>query len=121
MHGGYVLHSDRTFAEFFAEELNGSGDLHAFHGKLEQKAAWTRGLFISHSGFTKDGLHAFGHGERVVCMVGLDLYDALEPARSGHFPLTTFGDYDMGYDIGATSCPTPKATLGSAMTSTRPS
>jgi len=54
------------------------GDLHAFHGKVEQKAAWTRGLFISHSGFSEDGMHAFGRGKRVVCMDGLDLYDALE-------------------------------------------
>jgi hypothetical protein len=54
------------------------GDLHAFHGKVEQKAAWTRGLFISHSGFTKDGLHAFGRGKRAVCMDGLDLHEALE-------------------------------------------
>jgi hypothetical protein len=37
----------------------GIGELHAFHGKVEQKAAWTRGLFISHSGFTDEGLHAW--------------------------------------------------------------
>lgn len=56
----------------------GNADLHAFQGKVEQKAAWTRGLFVSHSGFTEDGLHAFGRGKRVVCMEGLDLYEALE-------------------------------------------
>jgi len=56
----------------------GNAELHAFHGKVEKKAAWTRGLFISHSGFTEDGLHAFGRGKRVVCMNGLDLYEALE-------------------------------------------
>jgi hypothetical protein len=55
----------------------GIGELHAFHGKVEQKAAWTRGLFISHSGFTDEGLHAFGRGKRVICMDGLDIYDAL--------------------------------------------
>ncbi|MBN9685914.1 MULTISPECIES: restriction endonuclease [unclassified Corallococcus] len=55
----------------------GNAELHAFHGKVEQKAAWTRGLFISHSGFTEDGLHAFGRGKRVICMDGLDLWDAL--------------------------------------------
>jgi hypothetical protein len=52
--------------------------LHSFHGKVEQKAAWTRGLFISHAGFSEDGLHAFGRGKRVICMDGLDLYDALD-------------------------------------------
>ena len=55
----------------------GAADLHAFHGKLEQKATWARGLFISNSGFTPDGLVAFGRGKRVICMDGLDLFDAL--------------------------------------------
>jgi hypothetical protein len=52
------------------------GDLHAFHGKIEQKAAWARGLFISYSGFSEDGLHAFGRGKRMVCMDGFDLDEA---------------------------------------------
>lgn len=53
-------------------------DLHGFQGKLEQKAAWARGLFVSHAGFSEDGLIAFGRGKRVICMDGLDLYDMLE-------------------------------------------
>lgn len=56
----------------------GVADLHTFHGKIEQKAAWTRGLFVSNSGFTDDGLAAFGRGKRVVCMDGLDIYDMLD-------------------------------------------
>ena len=52
-------------------------DLHTFHGKLEQKAAWTRGLFVSYAGFTPDGLEAFGRGKKLVCMDGLDLLEAL--------------------------------------------
>jgi hypothetical protein len=55
----------------------GNAELHAFHGKVEQKAAWTRGLFISSSGFTEDGLNAFGRGKRLVCMDGYDLSEAL--------------------------------------------
>jgi Restriction endonuclease len=55
----------------------GVAELHTFHGKIEQKAAWTRGLFVSHSGFTEDGLAAFGRGKRVICMDGLDLYEML--------------------------------------------
>ncbi|AMO94009.1 restriction endonuclease family protein [Collimonas fungivorans] len=58
-------------------EQTGVADLHTFHGKLEQKAAWTRGLFISNSGFTEDGLAAFGRGKRVICMDGLDLHDTM--------------------------------------------
>jgi hypothetical protein len=55
----------------------GVAELHTFHGKIEQKAAWTRGLFVSNSGFTEDGLTAFGRGKRVICMDGLDLYEML--------------------------------------------
>ncbi|UUX97764.1 restriction endonuclease [Aquabacterium sp. J223] len=55
-----------------------AADLHAFHGKVEQKAAWARGLFISNSGFTPDGLVAFGKAKRVICMDGLDLFETLD-------------------------------------------
>ena len=51
--------------------------LHAFNGKVEEKASWSRGLIISQSGFTADGLHAFGRGKRVICMDGLDLHEVL--------------------------------------------
>jgi len=59
-------------------EQCGAEPLHAFHGKLEQKAAWARGVFISYAGFTADGLHAFGRAKRVVCANGLDLHEALK-------------------------------------------
>lgn len=58
-------------------QQTGVADLHIFHGKIEQKAAWTRGLFISNSGFTSEGLTAFGRGKRVICMNGIDLYETL--------------------------------------------
>lgn len=54
-----------------------AADLHIFQGKLEQKAVWARGLFVSNSGFTPEGLDAFGRGKRVICMDGLDLYETL--------------------------------------------
>ncbi len=56
----------------------GVAELHTFHGKIEQKAAWARGLFVSNSGFTEQGLAAFGRGKRIICMDGLDLYEMLE-------------------------------------------
>lgn len=56
----------------------GVADLHAFHGKLDQKAAWARGLFVSYNGFTEEGLTAFGQGKRLICMEGRDIYDALD-------------------------------------------
>jgi hypothetical protein len=58
----------------------GVADLRSFNGKVEDKAAWSRGLFVSHSGFSEDGLTAFGRGKRVVCMDGLDLYEMLDRA-----------------------------------------
>ena len=54
-----------------------AADLHVFHGKLDQKAAWARGLFVSFTGFTAEGLAAFGTGKRIICMDGRDIYDAL--------------------------------------------
>ncbi len=58
----------------------GVAELFAFQGKIDQKAAWARGLFISDSGFTEEGIYAFGRGKRLICMDGLDLSDALEKA-----------------------------------------
>jgi hypothetical protein len=55
----------------------GAADLRAFNAKVEEKAAWSRGLFVSDSGFSPEGLLAFGRGKRVICMDGLDLYEML--------------------------------------------
>jgi len=76
--GSFVLQGETYLLEAKWEgSQTDAGDLHKFHGKLEQKAAWTRGLFVSNSGFTEPGLTAFGRGKRVICMDGLDLFDAL--------------------------------------------
>ncbi|WP_457091115.1 restriction endonuclease [Microvirga sp. P5_D2] len=58
--------------------LTPAADLHVFHGKLDQKAAWTRGLFVSFNGFTPDGLATFGTGKRIICMDGRDIHETLE-------------------------------------------
>ncbi|MEE4083075.1 MULTISPECIES: restriction endonuclease [Pseudomonas syringae group] len=55
----------------------GAAELHTFQGKLDQKAAWARGVFISYGGFTQEGLYAFGRGRKVICMSGEDIYKAL--------------------------------------------
>ncbi|MCW3838156.1 restriction endonuclease [Sphingomonas canadensis] len=55
----------------------GVGDLGAFHAKLDQKAQWARGLFISFHGFTEVGLEGFGRGRRLVGMDGRDIHEAL--------------------------------------------
>jgi hypothetical protein len=77
--GSFQLGSDVYLLEAkWHGEAIGVAELHTFHGKIEQKAAWTRGLFVSNSGFTGDGLVAFGRGKRVICMDGLDLYEMLD-------------------------------------------
>lgn len=55
-----------------------ASDLYAFQGKLDRKAFWTRGVFISWMGFSSDGLKAFGNGNKIVCITGRDIYKALE-------------------------------------------
>ncbi len=59
--------------------MTGAGDLYAFAGKVGGKAAWSRGLFVSTSGFSEDGLTAFksGRSTQIICMDGLDLYETL--------------------------------------------
>jgi hypothetical protein len=56
----------------------GAGELHILQGKINEKAAWTRGVFISYYGFTDVGLEAFGRGKSLVCISGKDIHDALE-------------------------------------------
>lgn len=55
-----------------------AADLRSFNAKVEDKASWSRGLFVSYSGFSEDGLVAFGKGKSVVCMDGLDLSEMLQ-------------------------------------------
>ncbi len=56
----------------------GAGELHILQGKISEKAAWTRGVFISYYGFTDVGLEAFGRGKSLICISGKDINDALE-------------------------------------------
>ena len=63
-------------AKWLARKV-GVADLGAFHAKLDQKAPWARGLFISFHGFTEVGLDAFGRGRRIVGMDGRDIHEAL--------------------------------------------
>ena len=62
--------------------MTGAADLHVFEGKLQEKATWSRGLFVSYSGFSREGLDAFGRGKRIVCMDGFDLSEILKQKLS---------------------------------------
>lgn len=60
----------------------GAADLHVLQGKIQEKAAWARGLFVSYSGFSPDGIHAFGRGKSVICMDGFDISQVLDRSLS---------------------------------------
>lgn len=49
-------------------------ELLTFHGKVEGKSTWSRGLFVSYSGFTLDGLTAYSKG-RPTNIIGMDSQD----------------------------------------------
>lgn len=76
--GSFVFRDQTYLLEAKWENLKtGAAHLHTFHGKIEQKAAWTRGVFVSNSGFTEDGIIAFGRGKRLICIDGYDLHETL--------------------------------------------
>lgn len=76
--GSFVLNNETYLLEAkWQNAPTGAADLHTFEGKLSQKASWSRGLFLSNSGFSQDGLEAFGKGKRIVCMDGFDLSEML--------------------------------------------
>jgi len=54
----------------------GQADLLTFKGKVEGKATWSRGIFISISSFTEDGLAAFSRGRptNLITFSGQDLF-----------------------------------------------
>lgn len=62
----------------------GFADLMTFSGKVSGKAAWSRGLFISNSGFSSEGLEAFSRGRQtnLICVDGLDLYEVISRGAS---------------------------------------
>lgn len=76
--GSFILNNETYLLEAkWQNTPTGASDLHTFEGKLSQKASWSRGVFISNSGFTPDGLTAFGKGKRIICMDGLDLSEMI--------------------------------------------
>jgi hypothetical protein len=76
--GSFVLHHETFLLEAkWQNKKIGSSELRAFSGKVSDKATWSRGLFISNSGFSEEGLDSFGRGKPVILMDGLDLWEML--------------------------------------------
>jgi hypothetical protein len=79
---GSFHHAAQTYlleAKWHGHSL-GQSDLLVFSGKVGGKAQWTRGVFISLSGYTAEGLEAFARGKQtnIICFDGLDLHAVLE-------------------------------------------
>jgi len=81
--GSFIVHNDTYLLEAkWQNSPTGVADLHTFEGKLGEKASWSRGLFVSSSGFSADGLQAFGRGKRTICMDGFDISEMLRQRLS---------------------------------------
>jgi hypothetical protein len=78
--GSFKLHGQTYLVEakWHGPQI-GFADLMTFSGKVAGKASWSRGLFVSNSGFTAEGLEAFARGRQtnLICADGLDLYEVL--------------------------------------------
>lgn len=85
--GSFELNSDVYLLEAkWHAKQTAQIDLLGFREKVESKSAWSRGLFVSNSGFTDDGLAAFSRGRatNIIGMTGQDLFFIL----SGEISLT---------------------------------
>jgi hypothetical protein len=77
--GSFVLNHQTYLLEAkWQGPRTGVGDLRSFAGKVTDKATWSRGLFISNSGFSEEGLSAFGRQKPIILMDGFDLFTTLE-------------------------------------------
>lgn len=79
---GSFHHGAHTYlleAKWHGQRL-GQSELLVFSGKVGGKAQWTRGVFISLSGYTDEGLEAFARGKQtnIICFDGLDLHAILD-------------------------------------------
>ncbi len=73
--GSFQIGTDVYLVEAkWRDKQTDQSDLLIFHGKVEGKSKWSRGLFISYSGFTPDGLTAYSKG-RPTNIIGMDSQD----------------------------------------------
>jgi hypothetical protein len=65
-------------------QLIGNHELQSFAGTVRTKSPWTRGLYISYSGFSIDGLQQFSQGSAtpIVCISGNELWQIFEKGLS---------------------------------------
>jgi len=76
--GSFLLHNETYLVEAkWHSQKTAAPDLHVFQSKLDQKATWTRGVFISWQGFSSEAFEAWGRNKSIICITGYDLYHML--------------------------------------------
>jgi hypothetical protein len=83
--GSFEINSDTYLLEAkWHMEQTSQNDLLVFREKVENKSTWSRGLFVSYSGFTEDGIKAFARGRatNIIGMTGQDLFFILDEKMS---------------------------------------
>ncbi|GAI90321.1 unnamed protein product, partial [marine sediment metagenome] len=86
LHGEQIDGSFEINSEIYLMEAKwheapiGNAFLLVFREKVESKSTWSRGLFISYSGFTHEGTEAFSRGRatNIIGINGQDLFLILE-------------------------------------------
>ena len=79
--GSFQLETNTYLVEAkWQNDQTRQAELLVFHGKVDGKAKWSRGLFISYNGFTSDGLEAFSKGRStsIIGMTGKDIFFILD-------------------------------------------
>lgn len=79
--GSFVLDSDTYLLEAkWENKPTAQPDLLILREKVEARATWARGVFVSYTGFSDDGIVAFSRGRNtnIVGVTGLDLHEILE-------------------------------------------
>lgn len=77
--GSFVLDGNNYLLEAkYRNNQSSASDLHIFQGKIAERPTWTRGLFVSFSGFTPECFSAFGNGKSIICMDSTDIFEALD-------------------------------------------
>jgi len=83
--GSFVIGSDIYLLEAkWQDRQTPEADLLVFREKVEGKSTWSRGLFVSHAGFTKEGQIGFSRGRstNIIGIDGQDIYFILEGTMS---------------------------------------
>ena len=106
--GSFHLANETYLVEAkWQDQKIGNRELQSFAGTVRTKSSWARGLYVSYSGFSEDGLTAFGRGDatRIICLDGFEIWQvvthkldlsevlALKTRRAAetgraHFPVT---------------------------------